>query len=194
MFAKAVGQDKQLADKVFDAIKLHSPGAITPAQIAAVEAMGGSGKLTAQTMKPGEWGTKDGKPAITWWRHGQAAKGEPSIVTEVCTYATEVERVDAASPSARDSTAATLVQLAASLGKWAAVKNDSVDAKLREFNEAFDVEDLRLTAVELAQKVFLQNPEHDGSKKISLPPAFLEDMSRILAPSQMKSRDDGPAP
>lgn len=49
-------------------------------------------------MKPGEWGEVDGKPAISWWRFGQAAKGEPSIVTEVRTYATEVERVDAALP------------------------------------------------------------------------------------------------
>ena len=52
-----------------------------------------------QTMKPGTWGTKDGKLAITWWRYGQAATGESSIVTEVRTYATEVERVDAAYPT-----------------------------------------------------------------------------------------------
>ncbi len=50
-------------------------------------------------MKPGAWGTADGELAIEWWRYGQAAKGEPSIVTEVRTYATEVERVDAAYPA-----------------------------------------------------------------------------------------------
>ncbi len=130
VFAKAVGQDKQPVATVLEAIKLHSPGAITPEQIAAID----------------------------------------------------------------DPFVATMVQLADSLGKWATVKNDSVDAKLREFNEAFDGEDLRLTAVDIARKVFLQNPEHSGSNKISLPPAFLENMSRILAPGQTKSRDEGPAP
>ncbi|WP_141396379.1 hypothetical protein [Polaromonas sp. AET17H-212] len=54
--------------------------------------------MTTLTMKPGEWGEMDGKPAISWWRFGKAAKGEPSIVTEVRTYATEVERVDSAFP------------------------------------------------------------------------------------------------
>lgn len=28
-------------------------------------------------------GSKDGKPAIEYWRHGVAAKGEPSVVTRV---------------------------------------------------------------------------------------------------------------
>jgi hypothetical protein len=48
-----------------------------------------------ESMKPGSWGSKGGKPAITWWRHGQAAKGEAPIVTEVRKYATEAERFDA---------------------------------------------------------------------------------------------------
>ena len=37
VFAKAVGQDKQPAAAVLEAIKRHSPGAITPEQIAAVD-------------------------------------------------------------------------------------------------------------------------------------------------------------
>ena len=36
---KAVGQDQQPVAQVLDAIKLHSPGAVTPEQIATVEAM-----------------------------------------------------------------------------------------------------------------------------------------------------------
>lgn len=43
-------------------------------------------------MKPGEWGSKDGKPAIVWWRYGEAVKGEPSVVTEARTYETEADR------------------------------------------------------------------------------------------------------
>jgi hypothetical protein len=49
-----------------------------------------------QIMKPGAWGTKHGKPAISWWRHGRAAAGEPRVVTEVRTYETEMARFDAA--------------------------------------------------------------------------------------------------
>ncbi len=46
VFAKAVGQDKQPADKVLDAIKQHSPGAVTAEQLAAVKAMGDAMKVT----------------------------------------------------------------------------------------------------------------------------------------------------
>lgn len=45
--------------------------------------------------KPGEWGSKDGKPAIAWYRPGIGAKGEPSVVQEVRTYASEEKRFDA---------------------------------------------------------------------------------------------------
>lgn len=37
-------------------------------------------------------GTKDGAPAIEWWRHGVAVKGEPSIVTTVQLFTTIAER------------------------------------------------------------------------------------------------------
>lgn len=46
-------------------------------------------------MKPGEWGFRDGKPSIVWWRYGVAAHGEPSIVKEVRTYRNEDERFEA---------------------------------------------------------------------------------------------------
>lgn len=49
----------------------------------------------SETMKPGEWGTKDGKPAITWYRPGIALRGEPSTVQQTRTYASEEERFDA---------------------------------------------------------------------------------------------------
>ena len=48
-----------------------------------------------ETMKPGEWGTRDGKPSIAWYRPGIAVRGEPSVVQEVRTYANEKERFDA---------------------------------------------------------------------------------------------------
>lgn len=48
-----------------------------------------------QSMKPGELGTRDGKPAIVWWRYGVAARGEPSTVQEVRTYSSEAERYQA---------------------------------------------------------------------------------------------------
>ena len=72
--------------------------------------------------------------------------------------------------------ASTLSQLSDSLSKWAAANNASVDAKLREYNEALDGDDLRLSAIEVARKVFLQDPE------AGLPSEFVEDMSHILAP------------
>ena len=43
----------------------------------------------------GSWGTKDGKPAAVWWRHGKASAGEPSIVTKVVTYGSEADRLNA---------------------------------------------------------------------------------------------------
>ena len=42
-----------------------------------------------------EWGTKDGKPATVWWRHGKASAGEPPIVTKVVTYECEDDRLNA---------------------------------------------------------------------------------------------------
>ena len=45
VFAKAVGHDQQPADKVMEAIKKHSPGAVTTEQIAAVETLGESRKM-----------------------------------------------------------------------------------------------------------------------------------------------------
>ena len=45
VFAKAVGQDKQPVAQVLEAIKRHSPGAVTPEQIAAVEALEESRKV-----------------------------------------------------------------------------------------------------------------------------------------------------
>jgi len=42
-----------------------------------------------------EWGTKDGKPAIVWWRYGKASAGEPPIVTKVVTYECEDDRLNA---------------------------------------------------------------------------------------------------
>lgn len=44
---------------------------------------------------PKSWGTKDGKPAAVWWRHGKASAGEPSIVTKVVTYESEDDRLNA---------------------------------------------------------------------------------------------------
>lgn len=46
-------------------------------------------------LKPGEWGTQGGMPSIAWWRRGVAARGEPSIVQVVRTYASEGERFEA---------------------------------------------------------------------------------------------------
>lgn len=46
-------------------------------------------------MKPGAWGTKEGKPAIVWFRPGVAARGEPSTVQEVRTYTNDAARFDA---------------------------------------------------------------------------------------------------
>ena len=46
VFAKAVGQDQQPVARVLEVIKEHSPGAVTPEQIAAVNAIGESMKVT----------------------------------------------------------------------------------------------------------------------------------------------------
>lgn len=46
-------------------------------------------------LKPGEWGTQGGMPSIAWWRRGVAARGEPSVVQVVRTYASEGERFEA---------------------------------------------------------------------------------------------------
>jgi hypothetical protein len=43
-------------------------------------------------FKPSAFGTKDGQLAMTWWRYGRAAAGEPRIVTEVRTYPNEQAR------------------------------------------------------------------------------------------------------
>lgn len=43
--------------------------------------------------RPGEWGSRDGQPAIVWWRHGVAAKGESAMVTHVQTYDSNDERL-----------------------------------------------------------------------------------------------------
>ena len=51
VWAKAVGQDKQPAAAVLEAIKRHSPGAITPEQIAAVDALGESRKMVQNIKK-----------------------------------------------------------------------------------------------------------------------------------------------
>jgi len=45
-----------------------------------------------QKMRPCALSTKDGQPAIQWWRHGIAAEGEPSTVYEVTVYPTEKDR------------------------------------------------------------------------------------------------------
>ena len=46
--------------------------------------------------KPGQWVTSGiGKPAISWWRNGVAAKGEASTVTQIRIYGSEAERFDA---------------------------------------------------------------------------------------------------
>lgn len=37
-------------------------------------------------MKLGSFGTRNGVPAIQWWRYGEAAKGEPPVVTVVTEY------------------------------------------------------------------------------------------------------------
>ena len=54
VFAKAVGRDKQPVAQVLEAIKLHSPGAVTPEQVAAVDALAESRKMSTNTQKP-EW-------------------------------------------------------------------------------------------------------------------------------------------
>jgi hypothetical protein len=57
-------------------------------------------------MKPGKFGTgPNGKPAIEWWRHGVAAKGEPSVVTEVREYADEQAQLEAFSSAAPEQAA-----------------------------------------------------------------------------------------
>lgn len=43
-------------------------------------------------LRPFEVGTKNGQPAITWWRHGVAAAGEARIHTEVHVYPSEQAR------------------------------------------------------------------------------------------------------
>lgn len=45
--------------------------------------------------RPGEWGSRDGQPAIVWWRHGEAAKGESAMVTHVKMYSSDAERFEA---------------------------------------------------------------------------------------------------
>ncbi len=57
----------------------------------------------AMSWHPQELGTKNGNPAVVWWRHGVAAKGEPSRVTEVREYATEGEALQAVLEGARRS-------------------------------------------------------------------------------------------
>ena len=48
------------------------------------------------TMKPGPWCTAHGRRlAIVWWRYGEAASGEPSVVEDVRVYATDADRFDA---------------------------------------------------------------------------------------------------
>ena len=54
-----------------------------------------SDRKMRETMKPGEWGTRQLKPAIVWYRPGVAVRGEPSVFQEVRTYASEEERFDA---------------------------------------------------------------------------------------------------
>jgi len=51
VFAKAVGQDQQPVAKVLDAIKRHSPGAVTAERIAQVDAMAESRKMTIESLE-----------------------------------------------------------------------------------------------------------------------------------------------
>ena len=54
VFAKAVGQDRQPVAQVLEAIKRHSPGAVTSEQIAAVEVMGESRNVAKRILTPSE--------------------------------------------------------------------------------------------------------------------------------------------
>ena len=52
VFAKAVGQDQQPVASVLEAIKQHSPGAVTPQQLAAVDVMGES--IDGENVQPSD--------------------------------------------------------------------------------------------------------------------------------------------
>ena len=82
--------------------------------------------------------------------------------------------------------ALTLSHLSDSLSRWAAVNDASVDARIREYNEALDGEDLRLSAVEVARTIFLQSPANRGETRVSLPSAFLEGVIQILTPDLVR--------
>lgn len=43
-------------------------------------------------MKPCGFGSREGLPAMQWWRRGVAARGEPAVVFAVTTYETEAAR------------------------------------------------------------------------------------------------------
>lgn len=52
--------------------------------------------MSTTSWKPGGWcKSARGKPAVAWWRHGVAAKGEPPTVTQIRIYANDAERYDA---------------------------------------------------------------------------------------------------
>ncbi len=81
--------------------------------------------------------------------------------------------------------ALTLSLLSDFLSGWAAVNDASVNARIREYNEALAGEDLRLSAVEVARKVF-EIPPNRGETGISLPSAFLDGVIQILTPDLVR--------
>jgi hypothetical protein len=51
--------------------------------------------MTRNKMNPGRWGTRNGKPSITWWRAGDSSLGEPATVEEIVVYDSEAARNEA---------------------------------------------------------------------------------------------------
>ena len=96
------------------------------------------------------------------------------------------QAISSVTPGGYSAFAATLAQMANSLGKWAAVKNEYVDERLQEFNDALENDDMSLNALDIAKKIFLRNVETNQS---NLPPEFIAELSRILQPEQCENRN-----
>jgi hypothetical protein len=100
-----------------------------------------------------------------------------------------IQTISRATPGGYSAFAATLAQMANSLGKWAAVKNEYVDERLQEFNDALENDDMSFNVLDIAKKVFLRNEGPRGGILSNLPPEFIAEMSRILQPEQCENRN-----